>query len=129
MLRYEPLEKGKLNTDYDRLLRYQRTSLDSWWSDGHQILFICFNLYNDFEIRHKDLHIVFIDLEKAYDKILMVDIDENWVLFKHIDIIGDIYDGVVANIKTYGGLTSEFFQSQFDVIIRIESILIYHSNR
>lgn len=75
------------------------------------------------------MHIVFIDLEKAYDKILMVDIDENWVLFKHIDIIGDIYDGVVANIKTYGGLTSEFFQSQFDVIIRIESILIYHSNR
>jgi len=38
----------------------------------------------------------------------MVDIDEKWSPIKYIDIIKDIYDGVVANVRTYGGITNDF---------------------
>ena len=30
------------------------------------------------------------------------------VPIKYIDIIKDMYDGVVANVRTYGGITSDF---------------------
>ena len=30
------------------------------------------------------------------------------VLIKYIDIIKDMYDGVVANVRTCGGITSDF---------------------
>jgi len=30
------------------------------------------------------------------------------VPIKYIDIIKDMYDGVVANVRTYGGITSNF---------------------
>ena len=38
----------------------------------------------------------------------MVDIDEKRVSIKYIDIIKDMYDGVVANVRTCGGITSDF---------------------
>ena len=38
----------------------------------------------------------------------MVDIDEKKVCIKYIDIIKDMYDGVVANVRTCGGITSIF---------------------
>ena len=31
------------------------------------------------------------------------------VPIKYIDIIKDMYDGVEANVRTYGGITSDFF--------------------
>jgi len=31
------------------------------------------------------------------------------VPIKYIDIIKDMYDGVVTNVRTYGGITSDFF--------------------
>jgi len=37
-----------------------------------------------------------------------VDIDENRVPIKYIDIIKDMYDGVVVNVRTCGGITSDF---------------------
>ena len=33
---------------------------------------------------------------------------KNGVPIKYIDKIKDMYDGVVANVKTYGGITSDF---------------------
>ena len=38
----------------------------------------------------------------------MVDIDEKGVPIKYIDIIKDMYDGVVVNVRTCGGITSDF---------------------
>ena len=38
----------------------------------------------------------------------MVDIDEKGVLIKYIDIIRDMYARVVANVRTCGGITSDF---------------------
>ena len=39
----------------------------------------------------------------------MVNIDEKRVPIKYIDIIKDMYDAVAANVRTYGGITSDFF--------------------
>jgi hypothetical protein len=60
----------------------------------------------------KDLHMIFIDLEKVYDKV-----PRNvmwWVLRKHkvsskyITLIKDMYSNVVTNIRTSDGDTNDF---------------------
>jgi len=55
---------------------------------------------------------VFIDLEKVYDKIpieiLWWTLIKKGVPIKYIDILEDIYDGVVANVRTCGGITNDF---------------------
>ena len=38
----------------------------------------------------------------------MIDIDEKGSPIKYIDIIRDMYDGEVANVRTCGGITSDF---------------------
>ena len=38
----------------------------------------------------------------------MVDIEKKRVPFKYIDIIKDMYDKVVANVRTCGDITSDF---------------------
>ena len=58
-----------------------------------------------------------------------MDIDENRVPIKYIDIIKDMYDGVVANIRTCGGITSSFSITIGLHQGCLKSILIFHSNR
>ena len=54
---------------------------------------------------------VFIDLEKTNDKalreVLWWTLMKKGVPIKYIDIIKDMYDEVVANIITYGGITND----------------------
>ena len=62
---------------------------------------------------------VFIDLEKSYDKvsreILWWTLMKKRVPIKYIDIIKDMYDGVVTNDRTCEGIVSVFL-SQLDYI-------------
>ena len=52
----------------------------------------------------KDLHMVFIDLEKAYDKIqrniMWWALDKHKVLSKYVTLIKDMYNNVVTNVRT-----------------------------
>ena len=62
----------------------------------------------------KDLHIVFIDLEKAYDKIprnvMRLALDKHKVPTKYVGLIKDMYNNVVtsASVRTSDGDTDDF---------------------
>ena len=62
--------------------------------------------------RNKDLHMVFIDLEKAYDRVprdvLWWTMMEKGVSLKYISIIKDMYERVVTNVRTCRGVTTNF---------------------
>ena len=59
-----------------------------------------------------DLHTVFIDLKKTYDKVpkevLWWVLEKRGVHVRYIKVIKDMYDGVVTSVRTAGGYTSEF---------------------
>jgi hypothetical protein len=60
----------------------------------------------------KDLHMVFIDLEKAYDKvprnIMWWTLQKHKVPTKYITLIKDMYDNVVISVRTSDGDTNDF---------------------
>jgi hypothetical protein len=60
----------------------------------------------------KDLHMVFIDLEKVYDKVprnvMCWALERHKVPTKYITLIKDMYKDVVTCVRTYGGDTSDF---------------------
>jgi hypothetical protein len=57
----------------------------------------------------KDLHMVFIDLEKAYDKIprhvMWWALEKHKVLAKYITLIKDMYGNVMTSVRTRDGDT------------------------
>uniref|UniRef100_A0A0A9HRP2 Reverse transcriptase domain-containing protein n=1 Tax=Arundo donax TaxID=35708 RepID=A0A0A9HRP2_ARUDO len=59
----------------------------------------------------KDLHMVFIDLEKTYDKILRnamwCSSEKHKVPTKYITLIKDMYDNVVTSVRTSDGDTDD----------------------
>ena len=60
----------------------------------------------------KDLHMVFIDLEKAYDKIprnvMWWALDKHKVLTKYVGLINDMYNNVVTSVRTSDGDTDDY---------------------
>ena len=62
--------------------------------------------------RKRNLHVVFINLEKTYDKVprevLWWTLMKKVVPITYIKIIKDMDDGVVANVRTCGGIASDF---------------------
>jgi hypothetical protein len=62
--------------------------------------------------RKKDIHIIFIDLEKAYDKIprniMWWALDKHKVLIKYVGLVKDIYNNVVTSARTSNEDTDDF---------------------
>jgi hypothetical protein len=60
----------------------------------------------------KDLHMVFIDLEKAYDKVprnvTWWTLQKHKVSTKYITLIKDMYDNVVTSVRTSDGDINDF---------------------
>jgi hypothetical protein len=60
----------------------------------------------------KDMHMVFIDLKKAYDKvsknIMWWALQKHKVSTKYITLIKDIYDNIVTSVRTSDGDTNDF---------------------
>jgi hypothetical protein len=72
----------------------------------------------------KDLHIIFIDLEKAYDKVprdvIWWALQKHKVSSKYIIIIKDMYDNVVISVRTSDGDTNDF---PINIELHQESVL------
>lgn len=69
-------------------------------------------LMENYRDKKKDLHMVFIDLEKAYDKVprevLWWALTRKDISKKYIDIIKDMYEDVSTRVRTPVGKTKEF---------------------
>ena len=77
-----------------------------------EAIYLLCQLIERFRERKRNLHMVFIDLEKTYDKvqreILWWTLMKKGVPIKYIHIIKDMYDRVVTNVRICGGITSDF---------------------
>jgi hypothetical protein len=73
----------------------------------------------------KDLHMVFIDLEKAYNKvtrnIMWWALQKHKISTKYIILIKDMYDNVVTSVQTSDRDTNDF---QINIGLHQESALI-----
>ena len=69
-----------------------------------EAIFVIRQVMERYREKKKDLHMVFIDLEKAYDKIprnvMWWALDKHKVLTKYVVLIKDMYNNVVTSVRT-----------------------------
>jgi len=77
-----------------------------------EAIFLIRQVMERFREQKKDLHLVFIDLEKAYDKIprnvMWWALDKHKVPSKYVTLIKDMYNNVVTSVRTNDGNTDYF---------------------
>jgi hypothetical protein len=75
-------------------------------------IFLIRQLMEKYMEQKKDLHMVFIDLEKVYDKvtrnIMWQALQKHNISIKYITLIKDMYDNVVTSVRTSDGDTNDF---------------------
>ena len=76
-----------------------------------EAIFLIRQVMERFE-EQKDLHMVFIDLEKAYDKIPMNvmwwALDKHKVPTKYVTLVKDMYNNAMTSVQTNDGNTNYF---------------------
>ena len=79
---------------------------------NHGSLFLIRQVMERYREKKKDLHMVFINLEKAYDKIprniMWWALDKHKVPTKYVGLIKDMYNNVVTTVRTSDGETDDF---------------------
>jgi hypothetical protein len=79
-----------------------------------EAIFLIRQVMERYKEQKKDLHMVFIDLEKAYDKIprnlMWWALDKHKVPTKYVTLIKDMYDKIVTSVQTTDGDTNVFFR-------------------
>jgi hypothetical protein len=77
-----------------------------------ETIFLIRQLMERYREQKKDLHMVFIDLEKAYDtvprNIMWWALQKHKVSTKYITLIKDMYDNIVTSVRTSDGDTNDF---------------------
>ena len=75
-------------------------------------IFLIRQVMEQYREKKKDLHMVFIDLKKAYDKIpknvMWWALDKHKVSTKYVGLIKDMYNNVVTSVRTSDGDTDDF---------------------
>jgi hypothetical protein len=74
--------------------------------------FLIRQLMKRYREQKKDLHIIFIDLEKTYDKVtrnvIWWALQKHKVSSKYITLIKDMYDNVMTSVRTSDRDTNDF---------------------
>ena len=77
-----------------------------------EAIYLLRGLMGLFRDRKVDLHMVFIDLEKAYDRVprevLWRCLEDKTVSPEYIRVIKDMYEGGRTNVRTPGGVSKDF---------------------
>jgi hypothetical protein len=77
-----------------------------------EAIFLIKHVMERYKEQKKDFHMVFIDMEKAYDKIprnlMWWPLDKHKVPIKYVTLIKDMYDKVVTRVRTTDGDTNVF---------------------
>jgi hypothetical protein len=75
-------------------------------------IFLIRQLMERYREQKKDMHMIFIDLKKTYDKvprnIMWWALQKHKVLTKYITLIKDMYDNVVTSVRTSDRDTNDF---------------------
>ena len=76
------------------------------------VIFLIRQLMERCREQMKDMHMIFIDLEKAYDKVprnvMWWALQKHKVSSKYITLIKDMYDNIVTSVRTNDGDTNDF---------------------